>query len=503
MLTQLKKIPFSEHSYLYDLLIEKDDVLRQIQELVDWDEISNSLAPTYSRDFGAAAKDPVMMFKYIVLKCLYPQSDRDLVERSKTDLRFKYFLGLMPEDGVIDPSSLTVFRREHLKGRSVLDAVLKHSVGLALKKGVIKPQSDIIVDSTHVLSRYNLYQGKDFLRKYTGMLIDRSSGMAGKLYDPSLLPAKPSDDSELDAWVGYANDLIDFFSQLGLEDAPMVGYPLRLLAEGISDMEFRDRVGSDRDARAGHKSQNKGFVGYKGHIAMTPERIITGAVATSGEKADGGYLPELVEQSLDNGLEKVESVIADGAYSGIDNIEYCGDEIDLVAPLNPCITNGVRPKEAPLEFIFNKDADTCQCPCGHLAIRKSTVKAVPKLVGPDGKVIRKHKNERKLFHFDISKCRQCPLKEKCLSHPEAKKKTWSMTILPERSIRHKELQETQKYKLRQKKRFGIEALNSHLKNDMGLKRCISKGIENMEMQMVVTIFTANISRILTLMGQNG
>ncbi len=503
MLNQVKKIPLSCHSYLYDLLIKEDDVLRRIQDMVDWDEIHKILAPTYSKCHGARAKDPVMMFKYVLLKCLYPMSDRDLVERSMTDLRFKFFLGLMPEDNVIDHSTLTVFRREHLKGTSVLDAVLKYSVGLALKKGVIKPHSDIIIDSTHVLSRYNLYSGKDYLRKYTAMLLERTSEMAGSLYSASLLPSKPADDSGLESWVDYANDLIDFFSHLGLEENPKVGYPLRLLAEGISDMEFRDRLGNDRDAKTGHKSANKPFDGYKGHIAMTPERIITGAVATSGEKADGAYLPELVEQSLSNGLEKVDSVTGDSAYSGIDNIKYCGDEIDLVAPLNPCITNGLRSKEDSLEFIFNKDADTCQCPGGHLATRKSTRKAVHKLVGDDGKVIRKHKNERKVFHFDINKCRQCPLRDKCLSSPEAKKKTWSITILPERSVRHKELQQTQKYKLRQKKRPAIEALNNHLKNDMGLKRCISKGIENMEMQMVVTIFTANVTRIITLMEKKG
>ncbi len=503
MLNQVKKIPLSCHSYLYDLLIKEDDVLRTIQNMVDWDEIHKILAPTYSKDFGARAKDPVMMFKYVLLKCLYPMSDRDLVERSMTDLRFKYFLELMPEDNVIDPSTLTVFRREHLKDTSVLDAVLKHSVGLAIKKGVIKPESEIIIDSTHVLSRYNLYSAEEFLRKYTNMLLARTASLENQLYAPSLLPARPVDGTGLEAWVGYANDLVDFFCQFGLDQDPKIGYPLRLLAEGISDMDSRSRIGHDPDARSGFKSQAKPFDGYKAHVAMTPERIITGAVASSGEKADGAFLPALVEQSVNNGLEKVTGVAADSAYSGLDNIKYCGDDIELSAPLNPCITNGVRSKETALEFVFNKDADTCQCPGGHLAVSKSTQKAVAKQVGPDGKVIRKHKNERKVFHFDIKKCRNCPLKDKCLSHPEAKKKTWSITILPDISIRHQELQKTERYRRRQKSRFAIEAQNNHLKNDMGLKKCISRGIESMEMQMVVAIFTANVTRIITLMGQKG
>ncbi len=37
-----------------------------------------------------------------------------------------------------------------------------------------------------------------------------------------------------------------------------------------------------------------GYFGYKIHIGMTEERIITAATITSGEKTDGKELPELV-----------------------------------------------------------------------------------------------------------------------------------------------------------------------------------------------------------------
>ncbi len=38
------------------------------------------------------------------------------------------------------------------------------------------------------------------------------------------------------------------------------------------------------DARIGHKSVDTSFFGYKTHIAMTEERIITAATITTGEK---------------------------------------------------------------------------------------------------------------------------------------------------------------------------------------------------------------------------
>ena len=53
----------------------------------------------------------------------------------------------------------------------------------------------------------------------------------------------------------------------------------------------------DEDAKQGYKSENNDFFGYKNHVAMTRERIVTALEITSGEAPDGKYLPELVKKS--------------------------------------------------------------------------------------------------------------------------------------------------------------------------------------------------------------
>ncbi len=40
------------------------------------------------------------MFKYLLLKAIHDVSDVDLVERSKYDMSFNYFLDMAPEDPV-------------------------------------------------------------------------------------------------------------------------------------------------------------------------------------------------------------------------------------------------------------------------------------------------------------------------------------------------------------------------------------------------------------------
>lgn len=66
-------------------------------------------------DNGRNAVSPVRMFKYLLLKTIYDLSDINVVECSKYDMSFKYFLDMAPEEEVINPSSLTNFRKLRLK----------------------------------------------------------------------------------------------------------------------------------------------------------------------------------------------------------------------------------------------------------------------------------------------------------------------------------------------------------------------------------------------------
>ena len=94
------------------------------------------------------------MFKYLLLKSIYDLSDVDVVERSKYDMSFKYFLDMAPEDEVINPSSLTKFRKLRLKDMNLLDMLIAKTAQLTLEKGIIKSKC-IIMDATHTKSKYN------------------------------------------------------------------------------------------------------------------------------------------------------------------------------------------------------------------------------------------------------------------------------------------------------------------------------------------------------------
>ena len=84
-------LPFSDYSLLYDLLVLKTNLLRQINDLVDFSFIRLA---QYCSDNGRMAECPIRMFKYLLLKIIYDLSDVDVVEHSLYDLPFKYFLGM-------------------------------------------------------------------------------------------------------------------------------------------------------------------------------------------------------------------------------------------------------------------------------------------------------------------------------------------------------------------------------------------------------------------------
>lgn len=481
MIRQQQTLVLSPYAALYDIVVPKDNMLRQVHELVDFSFIFEELKDKYCLENGRNAIDPIRMFKYLLLKAIFELSDVDIVERSRYDLSFKFFLDMAPEDPVIEPSSLTKFRKLRLRDMNLLDLLIGKTVALAVEKEILKSTS-LIVDATHTKARYNQKSPREILQ-------DRARKLRKAVYamDESLkarMPAKNEND-RLEDELNYCNQLISFIEkESGVAQVPKITEPLNLLRETVEDDLEQLRLVADPDARVGHKSADSSFFGYKTHLAMTEERIITAAVITTGEKNDGKQLQILIEKSQAAGM-KVQTVIGDAAYSEKDNITYTQtNEIELVAKLNPLITQGSRKQED--EFLFNKDAGMYVCKAGHMAIRKAR----------QGKKGR-GKNQQDTYYFDVETCKQCPLKEGCYKEG-AKTKTYSVTIKSEEHKGQLAFQETEYFKEKSKERYKIEAKNSELKHRHGYDVATSSGLLGMQLQGAMAIFAVNLKRILKL-----
>jgi hypothetical protein len=126
------------------------------------------------------------------------------------------------------------------------------------------------------------------------------------------------------------------------------------------------------------------------------------------------------------------------------------------------------------------------CPVVHLAIRKAI--QGNKNIGT---------NQVCRYYFDAEKCKSCPLKENCYK-PEAKTKTYSVSIKSDLHQDQMAFQETEFYKGKTNHRYKIEAKNSELKNVHGYSRASSYVINNMQLKGAIAIFTVNLKRIIKL-----
>ena len=481
MLVQQQTLPLSPYSELYDLIIPSNNILRQLNELIDFSFIYNELSSKYCHNNGRNAEDPIRMFKYLLLKSIYNVSDVDVVERSRVDMSFKYFLDIAPESGVINPSSLTKFRKLRLQDSDLLHLLIGKTVSIALEKGIIKSKS-IIVDATHTKSRSNPLSTIEVLKERAKLLRKAVYQLDEDYKDK--LPLKNEDDN-LEKELDYCLELTQkLLKDESISPVPSIKEKINLLNETIEDIQDHYTLSKDKDARVGHKSEDTSFFGYKTHLAITEERIITAAVVTSGEKGDGPQLPALIEQSQKNGME-IDTVIGDGAYSGKNNLKNANkNNIKIVAKLNPAVSKGTRKEED--KFEFNKDAGMFVCPAGHMAIRKAKQGAKDK-----------NTNQVYTYYFDVEKCKYCSLKKGCYKDG-AKSKSYSIKINSTEHADQIKFQESEFFKEKSRHRYKVEAKNGELKNAHGYDRASSYGLNNMQMQAAITIFAVNLKRILKM-----
>lgn len=478
MLLNQGSLSLSAYSDLYDIVVPQDHLLRKLNSLCDnFDFIFEELQTKYCPDNGRAAIDPRMLFKYLMLKVIYTLSDIDVVAHSRYDMSYKWFLGLAPEDNVIDPSTLCKFRTQRLKDSDLLDKLIRKSVQIAIDNGLIK-STDIIVDSTHTHSRSNAQAPLEVLRK-----LGKQVRRAVYTIDESAKEKMPQkyDGTDLKKEMEYVDTLISHVEKLPSAALPAVSEKLNLLKETASDVKDHYDVSKDGDARTGHKSKDSSFFGYKTHIAINQERIITAATITSGEKDDGSQMQELIDKSIENGM-KVETIIGDGAYCSKANLkESESKNITVVSKLNAHVREGISDSR----FTFNKDAGMYVCPAGHMAIKKTVTK--------DGKT--------ETYHFDVRKCVCCKQREGCFKYNQASK-TFSVCHRTEEQKRQMAYQETAEFQEKYRTRYKIEAKNSDLKNNYGYDRADSYGLIAMTLQGAVTLFACNMKRIVRMMDDN-
>lgn len=479
-----KQLSFTYYSPLYDELIPKDHFFRRLKESIDFSFVNVVLKESYCEHFGRPANEPELMFKLLFLQRLKNFSDREVIEEASYNIAYKFFLDLNPEDKLCDPSLLTVFRRQRIQNEETLETLLGQIVMQAIEKGLIQSNA-IIIDATHTKSKLTKQNNTHQLRHLTKNLRKHLYKKMPQIKE--ILPQKPAENADFKTELDYTEELLKILNKEDkscwakrLKDA----YQRVIKFVAVADEAYKKESVIDEDARTGYKNSENSFFGYKNHIAMTDERIITAVKVTSGERPDGDQLTDLTEQSKKNGVI-VNEILADRAYGGKENLEYMQKErITPFMRLNPLVSESQRKKD--LGMIYNKDADMMQCRAEYLAKSKH----IHQNKGGN-------RNPRIIYYFDIEKCKKCPLSEGCYK-PGAKSKQFCVTQKCEEHENQIHFQETDIFKKRIKERYKIEAKNGEMKDSHGLEYCIYRGLFGMQLQSFLTAITVNIKRMISI-----
>jgi hypothetical protein len=188
--------------------------------------------------------------------------------------------------------------------------------------------------------------------------------------------------------------------------ATVLGQDLETTADGLLHIARKvapDRVIStvDSQARHGHKTNHRGFDGYKGHIAIDPDsEVITATAVTPGNTGDADPAPGLIADLVDDHdptpAASPAAVYGDSAYGTgqmLDQLDHAGIDVKtkVQAPNAP---GGKFPKD---QFTIDLRRKQVTCPNG------TTVAIRP---------VREHPRHAGRADFGTA-CITCPLRAQC------------------------------------------------------------------------------------------
>jgi hypothetical protein len=341
---------------------------------------------------GRRSVPPRIVATVMVLQRWLGLSDREAVEAFEFDARWKYACGGLDFDYPGFAHTVLVDMRARLARSERPKRIFEVTLNAAREAGVVSAKR--VLDSTPLYDAVATQDTVTMIRSAirqllaaVGPVLEAELRSVLRRDDDYASGGKPTCDwddpaareqlvAELAA-DGYASlELLE-----GRDLTGPVGEVTALLAavlgqdlEAGDDGRFRiarrvapDRVIStvDPDARHGHKTQARGFDGYKGHVAVDPDsEIITDTAVTAGNAGDASVATDLIEDLLgDDQRAQDAKVYGDCAYGTGEFQQRLDDEgIDsgcrTQAPTAPAGRFGKD------RFGIDLDDDTVTCPAG-------------------------------------------------------------------------------------------------------------------------------------------
>ncbi|HOM43147.1 MAG TPA: IS1182 family transposase [Bacillota bacterium] len=461
-------------------LVPENHILMQIERAIDFSFVQDAIKHVYSTGMGRPSYPPLVLFKMLLLEYFYNLSDVRVSQECRYNLLFRRFIGLAVRDKVPDDTTLVYFRKR--LGQQQFELLFDKVVQQAKDRGLIGNDLKII-DGTVIEANICVFNGINILRQAREHIIrtiekrnDTQSGLREKYLDKERIYSMPVSEQLKEE----KEKTKQFIEEVKGRHGKPVEEKVNMLEDILGTEEGKlPAIKSfvDTDARAGHSSKKKGFVGYKATVSFDDDsQLITSCHVLSGNENEGKHehFKELVERDEAKGI-KHQAVAGDGAYDSLAN-RQASHQMGMKAYFP-----SKRPNRQLNEFIYDREKETLTCKAGSDAISRT------------------QQGDGYLYIFSVEDCSNCNQKDNC----PGKKNMDRARVFVSKDILEKLKDETEEKQSALLKRKRIEKKFGEGKKWHGLARARYWGKCKVGIQVLLTFTVINLKRIAKLAEESG
>lgn len=497
---------------VFRLFVPPDHPLVAAEREIDWEELRQTLGTFYTRDKGQPAIDPVRMLKLEFLRYWRNLSDRQVMERTKTDLAFRYFLQVGHTFRPPNFSSLSYFRAR--LGEDGFRQVFDRLVAQARRAGLVKDRLRL-KDASHVVASIAVPTTLTLVAQIRDRLLTAiepfdAEWVDGQRIEVNLLRERTksqADEARLAARVTHLRELIAWAEQLpvpvDLETNAATGAAWQkfqeTLALALKILRDRDQPKAGRktlsvsDPEARRGKHGEFYDGYLTDILMDADsEIITqiNVLEAGGDEARDAVDLVSAEQAAHE--NQIEGLSIDGAGFHGEMLRELEGEAAAEGDPGLGVTVYVPPKAEPAndrfksaDFTLNKDGTGVTCPAGQTS------------------QYCQHDTGRNamIYRFTRQTCDNCPLAQRCVAKLKtgAFGRSVSKNDYETEYQRARERAKTDEFASVRREHPAVERKLNELLNHHGGRRARYWGRAKVHIQHLMTGFVVNTKRILTLL----
>lgn len=454
MMSERRGVQLSLYTPSLEEIVKGEELLRKLDDAVDFSFIYDELRPYYSSDNGRYSTDPVVIVKSLLIAFIYGiVSERRLEFELQYNALYRWFIGVGVGERVPDHSTISQLRRRKFNDADLFRKLFIRILELCAEKGLVSGRL-LITDSTHI-------------------------------------KANASKASRIK--IEIERQTAEFFEQLDTyEVAERESLGMPEITRKPTKPKMAEQTVSTTDPEAGwlnRPNKPEGFH-FLSHQTVDAENgIIVDVSVTPGNTSDNvPYIEQIdrVTERLDKLDIEVAAVCADSAYdTAIIHKEIEDRKLTIYTPQKDT-SNHSKTEFKRDDFTYDQETDEFDCPGGkRLALRT--------LQRTENGIYRE-------YRADTKTCKCCTHRGKCLAPSQISRKI-QVNIFQSIVDKHHAQDGKAAYNAALRERqIWCEGTFAAQKAQHNLRRLFRRGLEAAEDHCLLSATALNLKRMIRCLG---